>query len=126
MKDLIITETDFSPRINFKYSENQLSLEGRSLPEDVRGFYGPVFDWLEEFVNTTEGPVKLLFKLEYFNTASAKVVVDMLFKLNELIKRDIPVEVKWFYDEYDEDMYEVGLRFSEITEMEIEIIRNHE
>ena len=56
------------------------------------------------------------FKLEYFNTASSKLILDILSKLEEIDG----TSVTWFFHEDDEDMEEAGEEFSDLVEVPFE------
>jgi hypothetical protein len=56
------------------------------------------------------------FKLEYFNTASSKLILDVLSALEEIEG----VTIDWYFHEDDEDMEEAGEEFSELVEIPFE------
>ena len=64
MNSLVIRKTDSTPEISF-LQKGELTITGRSLPEDVHKFYDPLIDWVKKY----EGDkVKVELKLEYLNT----------------------------------------------------------
>jgi hypothetical protein len=109
MKNLIIEATSSTPAILFK-TDGRMLMEGRSLPEDVQRFYGPVIDWSR---NLTAEAVKLDINMEYLNSASTKKVLEFLKVLdaNNCIKTFI---VNWHYELDDEDTLENGQIFEEL------------
>jgi hypothetical protein len=116
METLAITGTEDTPNVVFNPTENQFILSGRSLPEDVTSFYQPVMDWIEQYAENPF-PIVLETKLEYFNTASSKVILDIFMRLEEIKQdADCDIEIKWFYDENDEDMEEAGEEYKELVE----------
>ena len=66
---------------------NVMEISGRSLPEDVSSFYGPILNWLAEYIKSPNPKTVFNFKLVYFNTASSKLILDILMKLEELHKK---------------------------------------
>ena len=60
--------------------------------------------------------LNLLSNLNNFNTASSKLILDILSKL-EVIPG---TTVTWYYHEDDEDMEEAGTEFSELVEIPFE------
>ena len=74
METLIIEATDETPKIVLDQSNMEFELSGRSLPEDVVSFYQPVMDWLEKLESQPIENMEFSFKLDYFNTASSKLI----------------------------------------------------
>src|SRR6267154_2202838 len=104
MEMLKITETDDTPGIIFDRVRPVFEVSSRSLPEDSIAFYTPVFQWLEKYADEPNSSTSFVFKLEYTNTASSKMVQDMLTTL-EKIKG---VTITWYYHADDEDMEAMG------------------
>ena len=50
-------------------------IEGRSLPENVMNFYGPLIDWASKL---TSQSVLLDINMEYLNSASTKKMLEFL------------------------------------------------
>ena len=61
-------------------------------------------------------------KLEYFNTASSKQILDIFLILDEIFLRGNSVKVNWYYSELDEDLGEAGEEYSELVEVPFELI----
>ena len=135
MDALIIEETENSPKIHFDPAELNFEISGESRPEDVRKFYEPVLEWFDQFNSYlywltdkyADGEKKLIqfnFKFEYFNSSSAKYVMDIMAKLSE-IQTNCPkakIVICWHYDEMDEDMQEAGEEFENITNIPFEYV----
>ena len=123
--ELNISGTEDTPEIKFNSASNEFHISGRSLPEDVTSFYKPVFEWLDAFLSTTSQKSVFKFKLEYFNTASSKIILDILMKLEEVKEeRGSDITVEWFYDESDDDMLEAGEEYKDLVELPFHIISN--
>ena len=121
MAKLDIESTEDTPRVIFDPEGNHFEISGRSLPEDAPSFYGPILDWLDEYYSGSPLPsTSFDFKLEYFNTASSKLVLDVLMKLEEHHTAGSATIVKWYYDEDDEDMQEAGEEFADLVEVPFE------
>ena len=122
METLIIAGTEDTPAVKLDASSGVYELVGRSLPEDVTTFYKPVFEWLAG----AEGISKMVFdvKLEYFNTASSKVILDIFSKLEGLKEGGADVTINWHYAEDDEDMQEAGEEYSELVEVPFKLVAN--
>ncbi len=106
-----------TPKIDFDPETGILIIEGKSFPPDVKEFYADVLEWLDEYMQKPAPQTELTLKLDYFNTASSKIILDILYKMEDLYKSGQPVIVKWYYPEDDEDMKETGLEYAEIIKV---------
>lgn len=96
------------PTINFDIETGNFLIFGKSLPEDGKAFYEPVLQWLEQYAHHPLPETHLIFDLEYFNISSSKMILYILYKLNELQTAGHKVKVTWCYADEDDEMYEVG------------------
>lgn len=117
METLIIEATDETPKIVLNPAQSQFIFSGKSLPEDVATFYSPVLSWLEGYVAAPKNETIVEFKMDYFNTASSKIVLDILMKLEEIHLGGNKLLIKWYYRENDVDMKEAGDEYAEIVEI---------
>src|SRR6056297_456659 len=122
METLQIAATDDTPEITLDYQNKKFIFSGRSLPEDVVSFYKPVLNWLDEFEQNPLEGAEFEFKLEYFNTASSKLILDILLKINDIYEEGTPMTMKWYYMELDTDLQEAGEEYSELIEIPFELV----
>lgn len=116
MEILHLEGTEDTPKIILDKTNKIYEISGRSLPEDSAEFFQPVLDWLQAYSQEADASMEFDFKLEYFNTASSKLILDILSKLE-----DIPgISINWYFHEDDEDMEEAGQEFSELVEIPFE------
>jgi hypothetical protein len=98
-------------------------ISGRSLPEDVTSFYKPVIEWIDLFSESPSQSLNLEVKLEYFNTASSKIILDILMMLEEIHQiGSSQIKVSWLYDKRDDDMLEAGEEYKDLVEIPFELI----
>ena len=114
MQAINIQNTEDTPQVILDSSTNKFELSGRSLPDDAAEFYQPILDWLDSYSESPNSETVFEVKLEYFNTASSKLILDVLTKLEE-IENSV---IHWYYYEDDEDMEEAGEEFSELIDVE--------
>jgi uncharacterized protein YkuJ len=122
MEPLDIKATNDTPRVLFDPDNNLFEISGRSLPEDVVTFYQPVLDWLDEYSRTPLKKTDFVFKYIYFNTATSKLVQDILIRLEHLHEKGAEVKVSWYYEQDDEDMLDLGIEFKENVNIAFEIV----
>ncbi len=117
METINVEATDETPRVILDSDSNQFEFSGKSLPEDVTTFYNPILDWLEAYGLEPNEKSNFVFKMDYFNTASSKLILDILMKLEEINDEHDGVIVEWYFREDDEDMEEAGEEYSDIVEV---------
>ena len=82
MKKLIIESTANSPKVHFDPDNNIFEISGESRPPNVPVFYDQVISWIKEFSNyrsqspQKRGTVEFNLDLNYFNSSSAKYLLD--------------------------------------------------
>lgn len=123
MEVLKIKGTNVSPEVLFDNKAMTFEMSGYSRPENVRDFYMPVLNWLEQFVTeltttrpSISKPIAFNFKLIYFNSSSAKFLFDMITHINAIHRNKFPVMINWYFDEDDEELKEAGEELSEMAE----------
>ncbi len=122
METIKIQGTDDTPGIIFDAENKIFQISGRSMPEDVTAFYDPLLTWLDEYAEIVDSKIIFEFKLEYFNTASSKLLLDVLMKLEEMFEAGKEVSVKWYFPDDDEDMEEAGEEYADIVDVPIELV----
>ena len=120
METIKIQGTEDTPKIILDAGNEILEISGRSLPEDVSSFYEPVLNWLTEYAENPNKKTVFNFKLTYFNTASSKLLLDILMKLEEMNEKGQDVLIRWHYPEDDEDMAEAGEEYADIVDVPFE------
>jgi hypothetical protein len=128
MEKLIISPTVFTPKVILDHEELFLELAGESRPQDVREFYGQILAWMNDFSDylmtsvENKRPVIFNFNLDYFNSASAKCILDICKILARLRSQEINASVRWYYVKNDTDMFEAGREMSQIVKIPFEYI----
>ena len=122
MDILDIRATNDTPRVIFDPDNDIFEISGRSLPEDVVTFYQPVIDWLDEYKRLPNKNTEFVFKYIYFNTATSKLVQDILMKLEQIHEAGNSVKVIWYYEQDDEDMQDLGEEFKDYVDIPFELI----
>jgi hypothetical protein len=117
MENLVIAATERSPQVDFDFAAGTLALSGESYPEDASAVFGPIFAALEKFLAQAEGrKLRFDFHLIYFNSSSAKALMNMFQLLDKAAERGVGIVVNWHFAPDDETMQEFGEDFSEDLE----------
>jgi hypothetical protein len=122
MEILSIKGTQETPEILFDKAGGIFSISGKSLPEDVKDFYNPVINWIEEYSKSPNPETLLKVKMEYFNTASSKMILEIFELFKALLDAGHPVTIDWYYQEDDEDMQDAGEDYADILEVPFNFI----
>ncbi len=121
MEVIKIRGTEDTPNVLLDAQKGIIEFSGRSLPEDVMSFYAPVLRWIEEYIESPNSHSEVIFRLDYFNTASSKMILDILIYFEHLSKEGHEVLVKWSYQKDDEDMADAGEEYFEIVNVPYEM-----
>jgi hypothetical protein len=116
MEIFYLEGSEDTPRINLNKEKGIFEISGRSIPEDPAAFYSPVLEWIKHYKGEANKSTAFVFKLEYFNTASAKIILDILYALEGIPN----ITVQWCFQEDDEDMEEAGEEFCELVKIPFE------
>ncbi len=124
MKGLNIPATEKSPSVLFDTTKQLFEMQGNSRPENVRDFYYSIIYKLRKYFEKTiekdniesfnDIGFKFNFKLDYFNSASAKFLSDILVIIRDFAENGLKITVNWYFADGDEDMKEVGEDFSDM------------
>ena len=122
--EAIYTKPSFkTPEINFNPTSNQFFIKGRSLPEDAREHYKPYKKWLSEYFSEKVSNTNFVFELNYFNTSSSKMILDILYILRNSYKNGNEINIIWRYEDEDEEMQEAGQDYEAIIKVPITLER---
>lgn len=113
MEVLTILKTDDTPEVLFDKKNGIFLISGRSLPEDAVEFYRPLFAWIKTYEIEPNPTTEFIFKLEYANTASSKLIQDFLLALEKISG----VTIVWSYYDGDDDMEEMGRELSDMIDL---------
>jgi hypothetical protein len=117
MESLIIPEGQSTPYVHFDTSKGKFEIIGTSLPEDVLGFYSPIFKWIEQYIHQPCPETEFHIKLSYFNSSSSKAILDILSMLEALTDMNVKINVIWHYLDLDEDMLHTGKEYEGMLKM---------
>lgn len=120
MNVLKIRPTRDTPAIYFDPNKGIFKMFGRSLPENSLKFWTPLLKQIEDGIQTTKLDIRV--KMEYYNTSSSKCVFDLFRVFKSFESKGIELSIRWYYDEYDEDMLEAGEDYKELLNLPIKFI----
>ena len=67
-------------------------------PESPSKFYAPIIEWIDKHGDKLNGAT-VNFKVDYFNTPSARVLREVLDQFQKLYNKGIKITVNWYFDD---------------------------
>ena len=122
MEALRIQATVKTPEVLFDPANEVFEIKGKSIPDDAEAFFESVLSWIEDYVSNPNEKTVLKIDLEYFNISSSKRILFLFYKLNELKEKDKFVKILWYYNEEDEDMFEVGQDYAFMVKIPFDFV----
>jgi hypothetical protein len=128
MRKLVIEPTVSSPKVILDPDKNMFLISGESRPADVATFYEEIISWMDDYshhlVRSQESrePVTFNLDFEYFNSSSAKYILDFCKQIGNVKSKGKEIQVRWHYDDDDMDMLEVGREMSRMAKLPFEYI----
>lgn len=135
MENIFFEKTDNAPGIILDSNKKLIEIYGESRPEDAKLFFEPIFNWISDFYKKLQGhtavaaqqtSVTVNFKLEYFNSSSAKYFAELIKEISK-IENDIShtkIIFNWYYDFDDEDLMQTGKILMNMTNIKMNFIGN--
>ncbi len=130
MKKFCIEPSNVSPKVELDPDKKYFEISGKSRPENCREFFEPILDWITDFKKEIfckgsefRFEALLVFRLDYFNSSSAKFLLDILNSINELNLKGHNIAVNWYYENGDEDMLEAGEELSKMVKYHFNYIQ---
>jgi hypothetical protein len=112
MSSIELKETSHSPRVICR-PNGEITLYGRSIPENAIDFYMPILKWLEGYKNSPASETNYTFELDYINSISFKMIYEVLKVGRQLKESGHTVNVEWKYEEDDEEILDQGKTFEQ-------------
>ena len=112
MELLKIEETKYTPEIIMNPQNGEISIKGKSYPENTFEFYEPVMKWLGDYFEAAQEKTIINFEIVYFNSSSSKLFFDLFDLIDENSSKS-DIEINWIYDEENDSALEAGEDFKE-------------
>jgi hypothetical protein len=112
--------TDDEPGMVLDCEKGLFEFSGRSLPENPASLFDPVLEWVRQYVQSPNEETMLHFRLEYFNSSTARFLAEMLQLFEEIRFAGHEVRVCWWYLEEDQMMMERGEELESIVDLEFD------
>jgi len=121
LEALNILETEETPAILLDQQSGNLKFSGRSIPENADFFYSTIINWILQYFKEPNTFTQIEMKFEYFNSASAKNIMEILVLFDKFYKDGNNIKITWFYEHNDDIMQEKGLDIIEVLNLPVEV-----
>lgn len=109
-------KTSSTPFILIEEEKGYMRFQGESFHENVTEFYEEITEWLLPFLKTDFETFTFDCELKYFNSSTAKLLLNILLSMDEASADGKDVTVNWITTEDNEINIECGEDFSEEVE----------
>ena len=120
MDNIFVAGTKQTPEVNLE--RGKIKFTGRSVPSDPECFYQPLLEWMNEYHSKGLNDTHIELKFEYINTASTKWIFNILKLLGSDPSASNKIQVSWYYEEGDDDMYDLGKIFMSLVPSDFKFI----
>jgi hypothetical protein len=101
-----IIQTKTTPYANFK--DGYLLIRGRSVPFEYPEIYDTIYDRLKVYMKKPERETRVDIDLSAINAVSKFSIMQTFRLFEEMNRQGANVQVSWYYQLDDEDVYELG------------------
>jgi len=122
MNNINIKATQSTPAISFLPNEGKIEIIGRSIPENAIEFYEELLNQIEAYLTKPHKLTEATIQLDYFNSSSSVSILNMLKLLKQLYGNGFEVNVKWIYEEDDDDILNAGKNYQTILNIPFQFI----
>ena len=123
MDSLLIESGTNTPMLHFSPDSGILVFRGKSIPENTLKFYTPVKAWVTEYLQQPASETVLDVYLEYFNTSSAKMLIELFKQVQDAhLAGRTAMRMVWRYETADLDMLEAGEDMKNLLKVEVELV----
>lgn len=101
-----VAETRTTPAVLI--DQGEITIKGRSIPEDSFEFYEPVLEACTKYVRKPARHTSVSIHLEYVNSGSKKFLTNILTVLEKSYLDGNGYDITWTYDSDDEAILDLG------------------
>jgi hypothetical protein len=120
--DLKIEATEKTPKVEYNSAKAELLMEGICIPEQTHDFFKPILNFIDTLATAPPKEFTLNVNLHFFNTGSARYILEVMKNVRKLKDTGVNVKFKWYFNEEDEDIEETGRSYSFILNEPFEMV----
>lgn len=102
MTELQLESTSRTPAVTLDPAAGRLVIAGESYPEDITAFYAQLTGALATYFEGGAEALATEIRLTYFNSSSARALMELLEQLDEAASSGTAVTIDWYCDPDDD------------------------
>ena len=102
MTELQLEATSRTPAVTLDPAAGKLVIAGESYPEDITSFYAQLTGALGAYFDGGAEALAAEIRLTYFNSSSARALMELLEQLDEAASAGSAVTIDWYCDPDDD------------------------
>jgi hypothetical protein len=127
MNNLQIEKSDIddSPGVFFNAETGYCEISGSSYMERPTKFYLPLINWLIDYLEEFDIPLRLNIEIPYFNSSSSRQLLNILMVLKKFVDQGRDIRVNWYLVDDDLELEEEVEDFEIDSELKINVVKNY-
>ena len=121
MEKIHILPTNKTPEILLDPS-GYIKIKGRAIDESRSGVSEQMINWIENYILSPADSTEVIIALEFMNSFNTLIMKSVLKKIGQLLKDRKKLLIRWYYEEDDIDIYDMGEYISAVINVPIEFI----
>lgn len=118
MNNYLLSGDEMHPEINLDAENKVFKISGISRPENPKNYFQDCFEWVNSYLSDKENrQFHLEIFLDYFNTSSSKILLDMFEILEDYQSKGKDTRVIWCYEEGDDELFEAGEELLDLVDV---------
>jgi hypothetical protein len=102
--------------------EGIIKVKGRAIDESRTGIPEQVMNWTDSYLLHPADSSEIIIALEFLNSFNTIVLTSILKKFSQLILQKKKLNIQWYYEEDDVDIFDRGAYISSVINVPIEFI----
>lgn len=119
MQEVHILPTNTTPEIILN-PKGAIKMKGRAIDESRGKAPEQIMDWIDEYVLNPADTTEVTIALEFLNSFNTIILTSILKKISQVRERSKKINVRWYYEEDDIDIFERGEYISATINVPIE------
>lgn len=116
-------KTGSTPYVLIDEDQGYMRFEGESFHENAIDFFEEINNWIKVYMKSDFQQFTFDCKLHYFNSSTAKILVNMLMYMDRCVDESKKVTVNWIAAEDNEIIIECGEDFAdEVKNLDFQIV----
>ncbi len=119
---LLIEQTKYTPRVIFDVERSVYEISGRAMLEGTMSVHNKVIDWVNKCIDKIQQSICINVKLVYADSKASKMISMLMGELETHYMSGQSIEIRWFYNIYDDDIYALGEQLVKSRKLPIKLI----